>query len=204
MSDFTDEEFDELQRHEEGDEYEEQTWAIRPNKTQLKRDIAVIHKMCEDMALLAPAQIEKLNLPEEIEAAILAAAKMPFKAARKRQLKFITGLVRKIDIEPIEEALAKIKAKSAHATRELHQLERWRERLLSDDKQALTELLDKYPEADVQQLRQLIRNAKKEISLEKPIKSSRLLFKYLRALFENTQNIENEQGLEGEGDSSVE
>ncbi|SHE19028.1 ribosome biogenesis factor YjgA [methanotrophic endosymbiont of Bathymodiolus puteoserpentis (Logatchev)] len=202
MSDFTDEEFDELQRHEEGDEYEEQTWAIRPNKTQLKRDIAVIHKMCEDMALLAPAQIEKLNLPEEIEAAILAAAKMPFKAARKRQLKFITGLVRKIDIEPIEEALAKIKAKSAHATRELHQLERWRERLLSDDKQALTELLDKYPEADVQQLRQLIRNAKKEISLEKPIKSSRLLFKYLRALFENTQNIENEQGLEG--DSSVE
>ena len=202
MSDYTGEEFGEFQSYEEEDEYEEQTWAIRPNKTQLKRDIAVIHKMCEDMALLAPAQIEKLNLPEEIEAAILAAAKMPFKAARKRQLKFITGLVRKIDIEPIEEALAKIKAKSAHATRELHQLERWRERLLSDDKQALTELLDKYPEADVQQLRQLIRNAKKEISLEKPIKSSRLLFKYLRALFENTQNIENEQGLEG--DSSVE
>jgi ribosome-associated protein len=54
--------------------------------------------MCEDMALLAPAQIEKLNLPEEIEAAILAAAKMPFKAARKRQLKFITGLVRKIGV----------------------------------------------------------------------------------------------------------
>ncbi len=202
MTDYTGEEFGEFQSYEEEDEYEEQTWAIRPNKTQLKRDIAVIHKMCEDMALLAPAQIEKLNLPEEIEAAILAAAKMPFKAARKRQLKFITGLVRKIDIEPIEEALAKIKAKSAHATRELHQLERWRERLLSDDKQALTELLDKYPEADVQQLRQLIRNAKKEISLEKPIKSSRLLFKYLRALFENTQNIENEQGLEG--DSSVE
>jgi ribosome-associated protein len=165
MSDFTDEEFDELQRHEEGDEYEEQTWAIRPNKTQLKRDIAVIHKMCEDMALLAPAQIEKLNLPEEIEAAILAAAKMPFKAARKRQLKFITGLVRKIDIEPIEETLAKIKAKSAHATRELHQLERWRERLLSDDKQALTELLDKYPEADVQQLRQLIRPKHKNIRI---------------------------------------
>jgi len=202
MTDFTGEEFDEFQRYEEGDEYEQQTWAIRPNKTQLKRDIAVIHKMCEDITLLAPAQIVKLNLPEEVEVAILAVAKMPFKAARKRQLKFITGLVRKIDIEPIEEALAKIKAKSAHATRELHQLERWRERLLSDDKQALTELLDKYPEADAQQLRQLIRNAKKEMSLDKPIKSSRLLFKYLRALFEDTQNIENEQGLVG--DSSVE
>jgi ribosomal 50S subunit-associated protein YjgA (DUF615 family) len=40
--------------------------------------------------------------------------------------------MRKVDIEPIQEQLDKIKAKSAHATRELHQLERWRERLLSD------------------------------------------------------------------------
>jgi len=180
MTDFTGEEFDEFQRHAEYDEDEEQTWAIRPNKTQLKRDIAAIHDLCEEITQLAPAQIEKLNLPDEMVSAITSAAKMPFKAARKRQLKFITGQMRKVDIEPIEEALNKIKAKSAHATRELHQLEHWRERLLSDDKQALTELLDKYPGADAQQLRQLIRNAKKEISLEKPVKSSRLLFKYLK------------------------
>jgi len=192
MTDFTDEEF---HGHEED---EEQTWAIRPNKTQLKRDIAVIHDMCEEITQLAPAQIEKLNLPDEVAVAISSAAKMPFKAARKRQLKFITGQMRKVDIEPIEEALNKIKAKSAHATRELHQLEHWRERLLSDDKQALTELLDKYPAADAQQLRQLIRNAKKEISLGKPVKSSRLLFKYLRDLFEDAQNIEGEQGLYGD------
>jgi len=94
----------------------------------------------------------------------------------------------------------KIKAKSAHATRELHQLEHWRERLLSDDKQALTELLDKYPGADAQQLRQLIRNAKKEISLEKPVKSSRLLFKYLKGLLEGAQNTEDEQDF-GDGSS---
>ncbi|MCF7971863.1 MAG: DUF615 domain-containing protein [Methylococcaceae bacterium] len=199
MTDFTDEEYEEFQGYEghegysEEDEFEEQTWAIRPNKTQLKRDIAVIHDMCEEITQLAPAQIEKLNLPDEIAVAISAAAKMPFKAARKRQLKFITGLMRKVDIAPIQEALAKIKAKSAHATRELHQLEHWRERLLSDDKQALTELLDKYPGADAQQLRQLIRNAKKEISLEKPVKSARLLFKYLRVLLEGTQNTEDEQ-----------
>ncbi len=199
MTDFTDEEFDEFQRHAEYDEDEEQTWAIRPNKTQLKRDIAVIHDMCEEITQLAPAQIEKLNLPDEIVSAITSAAKMPFKAARKRQLKFITGQMRKVDIEPIEEALNKIKAKSAHATRELHQLEHWRERLLSDDKQALTELLDKYPGADTQQLRQLIRNAKKEISLEKPVKSSRLLFKYLKDLFEGAQNTEDEQDF---GDDS--
>jgi len=107
MTDFTDEEFDEFQRQAEYDEDEEQTWAIRPNKTQLKRDIAVIHDMCEEITQLAPAQIEKLNLPDEIVSAITSAAKMPFKAARKRQLKFITGQMRKVDIEPIEEALKK-------------------------------------------------------------------------------------------------
>jgi len=196
MNDFTDKEFDAFHGHLGDEEDEEQTWAIRPNKTQLKRDIAAIHDMCEEITRLAPAQVEKLNLPEEIAVAIAEAAKMPFKAARKRQLKFITGLMRKIDIDSIEEALNKIKAKSAHATRELHQLERWRERLLSDDKQALTELLNQYPGADAQQLRQLMRNAKKEISLEKPVKSSRLLFKYLKVLLEGAQNTEDEQDFD--------
>ncbi len=170
------------------DEFEEDTWAIRPNKSQLKRDIAVIHKMCEEIVALAPAQIERLGLPGDMVVAILEAAKMPLKSARKRQMKFITGKMRKLDIEPIELALAKIQAKSAHAARELHQLERWRERLLTDDKQALTEFLSQYPNADMQQLRQLIRNAKKELAAEKPPKSARQLFRYLRELLEASQN----------------
>ena len=168
---------------------EEQTWAIRPNKSQIKRDIAVLSDMCEEITQLAPAQISRLGLPENIEVAILEASKMPLKGARKRQLKFINAQMRKIDVEPIIEKLDKIKAKSAHAARELHQLERWRERFLSDDKQVLTEFLQLHPEADAQQLRQLIRNAKKEMAAEKPPKSSRLLFRYLRELLESEGTI---------------
>ncbi|SMG65935.1 protein belonging to Uncharacterised protein family UPF0307 [methanotrophic bacterial endosymbiont of Bathymodiolus sp.] len=166
-------------------EEEEETWAIRPNKSQIKRDIAEISDLCEEITQLAPLQIGRLGLPENIQEAILEATKMPAKAARKRQLKFITGAIRKVDIEPIQEQLDKIKAKSAHATRELHQLERWRERLLSGDKQAVTEFLAKHPQADAQHVRQLIRNAKKEIDIAKPPKFSRLLFRYLRELIEN-------------------
>ncbi len=166
-------------------ELEEETWAIRPNKSQIKRDIAVIHEICEEITQLAPAQIERLELPDNIFLAIIEATKMPLKGARKRQMKFITAAMRKLDIEPVVAKLDKIKAKSAHAARELHQLERWRDRFLSDDKQVLTEFLSKYPEADVQHMRQLIRNAKKEIATEKPPKSSRLLFRYLRGLLEN-------------------
>ncbi len=166
-------------------EQEEESWAIRPNKSQIKRDIAVISDLCEEITQLAPAQIERLGLPENILIAIIEATKMPAKGARKRQLKFITGAMRKIDVESIQQQLDKIKAKSAHATRELHQLERWRERLLADDKQALTEFLMQNPGADAQHMRQLIRNAKKEIAAEKAPKSSRILFRYLRELLEN-------------------
>ena len=113
---------------------------------------------------------------------------MPLKGARKRQMKYITANMRKIDIEPITEKLDKIKAKSAHAARELHQLERWRDRLLTDDKQALTEFLAQHSGADVQHMRQLIRNAKKELVTAKPPKSSRLLFRYLRVLLESGAN----------------
>ncbi len=169
---------------------QEETWAIRPNKSQIKRDIAVIHDLCEEITQLAPAQIERLELPENIFLAILAATKMPSKGARKRQMKFITAAMRNIDNASIAEKLDKIKAKSAHAARELHQLERWRERLLSDDKQALTEFLEHYPAAEAQHIRQLIRNAHKEIAMAKPPKSSRLLFRYIRDLLESDMDQE--------------
>jgi len=172
------------------EEFEEETWVIRPNKSQIKRDISVVHDLCEEILQLAPAQIERLDLPDNILIAMLEAAKMPFKGARKRQLKFITSLMRKIDLDPIQEKIDKIKAKSAHASRELHQLEKWRERLLSDDKQAITDFITQHSSADAQLLRQFIRNSKQELEKQKPPKSSRALFRYLREIIEaeNTSN----------------
>jgi len=171
------------------EDFEEETWAIRPNKSQLKRDISEVSDLCEEITHLTASQIEKLGLPDSIVVAVASAAKMPAKSARKRQLKYITSLMRNEDIEPIQQSLDKLKAKSAHAARELHQAERWRDRLLSEDNNALTEALNEFPSADAQHVRQLIRNAKKEISLSKPPKFSRLLFRYLRDLIEDASEI---------------
>jgi len=171
------------------EDWEEETWAIRPNKSQLKRDISEISDLCEEITNLTASQIEKLGLPDSIVVAIEGAAKMPAKSARKRELKYITSLMRNEDIEPIQQSLDKMKAKSAHAARELHQAENWRDRLLSEDSNALTEVLNQFPSANAQQMRQLIRNAKKELSLSKPPKSSRLLFRYLRELIEDASEI---------------
>lgn len=68
-------------------------------------------------------------------------------------------------------------------TARLHNLERWRERLLSDEA-ALTEFAQKYSNVDLQQLRMLIRNTHKERAANKPPKSYRLIFQVLQSVIE--------------------
>jgi ribosome-associated protein len=179
-------------------EDDEEYYAVRPNKTQLKKDIAVLFALGEEMAELSATQLKILELPENIHKAVAEVAGMPLKGARKRLLKFIAGQLHKINVEPIQEKLARIKNKSAHAVREHHIVERWRDRLIAEGNDALTELLDDYPDADRQQLRHTLRNAQKEAEAAKPPKSSRLLYQYLKDLFkgENEHESEDEQNIE--------
>lgn len=169
-------------------------YAVRPNKTQIKKDIALLNALGEEISNLPSAQISSLNLPEKLETAIREVAKMPHKSARKRQLKFIAQQFHKMesDVEPIFEKVAKFKNKSSHAVREHHLIEKWRDRLLREGQGALTELLDDYPHADSQHLRQLMRNAQKEFAAGKPPKSSRLIYRELKTLFEIEAEFEED------------
>lgn len=171
------------------EEFDENTEQLAPSRSQLKREDQALVDLARDLAELPAGQIQQLPLPEQVIDALHAAAAMPPRGARKRQIKFIGGLMRKLDISSVKEHLARLKSQSAHATREHHQTEQWRDRLLSEEKSALTELLNQFPDADRQQLRQLIRNAKKELADEKPAKSSRLLFRYLKTLIAEDSQI---------------
>lgn len=176
---------------------EERVYAVRPNKTQIKKEISAIADLAEELAGLTPAQIKSFELPEIIENSIIQVTAMPHKGARKRQLKYITAALRKLELEPIQERMARLKSKSAHAVREHHLAERWRDKLVADaGNDLLTELLDLYPEADSQQIRQLQRNAKKESAAGKPPKSARLLYKYLKVLFEESPHFNLESDPE--------
>lgn len=158
-------------------------YAVRPNKSQIKRDIAVVFALAEDICELSEPQIDSLQLPEHIHKAVLETAKMPHKGARKRQLKYITAQLRKIDLTEVQEKYARIMHQSAHVVREHHQAEQWRDQLLAEDgHRHLTRLLDEFPRADNQYIRQLQRNARKEQQTGKPPKSARLLYKYLKEL----------------------
>jgi len=100
----------------EYDDEEIEYYAIRPNKTQIKKDMAALFELSEEISELSPGQLKTLELPEVINKAVVEVSAMPHKGARKRLLKFIAGQLHKTDVEPILEKLARIKNKSAHAS----------------------------------------------------------------------------------------
>ncbi|MFI3221095.1 MAG: ribosome biogenesis factor YjgA [Methylococcales bacterium] len=167
-------------------------YAVRPNKTQIKKEMATLFTLSEELSALSAVQIKSLELPEIIDKAVIEATKMSHTGARKRLLKYIAGHLHKIDVDPILERLARIKNTSVHAVREHHIAEHWRDKLIAEGNEALTEFLYEYDHADRQQLRQLMRNAQKEAELAKPPKSSRLLYQYLKSLLK----LEGEEELE--------
>lgn len=183
----------------EYDDYEEygddvEYYAVRPNKTQLKKEIASLFDLGETLSKLTPTQLKTLELPENIYKAINDVTGMPHTGARKRLLKYIAAQFHKMDVSPIQEKLARIQNKSAHSVREHHIIENWRDKLIHEGNDALTELFDEQPDADLQQIRHLLRNIKKETETNKPPKSSRLLYRYLKGLFQ----FETDTALEDE------
>ncbi|WP_347988285.1 ribosome biogenesis factor YjgA [Methylomonas sp. AM2-LC] len=179
---------EELYAEEADDGDEVEYYAIRPNKTRIKQEIAGVHAMAEEITQLSASHIAEFELPESIEQALLEAAKMGQNSARKRLLKYITAQLRNIDLEPIQEKLARMKNQSAHAVREHHQIERWRNVLVADTgTQQLTKLISEFPNADTQHIRQLQRNAQKEAKEAKPPKSARLLYQYLKELISGVE-----------------
>jgi ribosome-associated protein len=101
--------------------------------------------------------------------------------------------MRDVDAEPIRKKLDLWGNLRAESTARLHQLERWRVRLMADEQmQALNELGQKYPTADLRQLRTLARNAVKEKLANKAPKSFRALFQELQKIIPATDERRSE------------
>ncbi len=130
-----------------------------------------------DLDLFHPAEVspdDAIELAQRIK-----------KEGRRRQLQLIGKMLRNRDVDPIRQALDKLKNRHNQQVALFHKLEQIRDRLIDDGDDAIAEVLNLWPDADRQQLRSLIRNAKKEKEGNKPPKSARLIFQYLRELAEN-------------------
>ncbi|MDP2832463.1 MAG: ribosome biogenesis factor YjgA [Pseudomonadota bacterium] len=149
------------------------------SKTRRKNEMNALQDLGVELVKLSRERLEKMDLPDRLLTELLEAQRLTANGAIRRQMQLIGKLMRDVESDPIAEQLALIKGESTAAKTEFHALEQWRERLLQDDA-ALTEWLARYPDADAQQMRQLIRNARKEAAESKPPKSSRQLFRLLR------------------------
>jgi len=151
------------------------------SKSQHKRDMAALRDLGASLLELPQAQVEAIALPEKLAAALREARRITSHEARRRQVQYIGRLMRETDPEPIRAALAAATGRSAMARAQQRQLELWRERLIQDDA-ALTEFAAAAPAADLQVLRSLIRNARREIAGARPPRSQRELFRLVRDL----------------------
>lgn len=150
-----------------------------PSKSQRKREANALQDMGKELVALSRDRLKKLDLPDVLRAEVLEAKRITSHGAIRRQMQLIGKIMRDVDADAIAEQLAEIRGESNVAKAAFHALEHWRDRLLNDD-QAITEWLARHPATDAQQLRQLIRNARKEAAENKPPKSSRALFRLLR------------------------
>ena len=177
---------EEIQYNERGNPLDEEGHVIRTNKTQVKRDVAELADMVKFMVEVSAKDLAKIPLDDELLKAVKAAKEMKM-GALKRQLQYVTKLMRLRETHEIKLAIDAILHARQSAGRAFKQLERWRDRLLDEGNSALTEFCDEYSGADVQRLRQLIRHAQKERSQEKPPRYYRELFQEIKAVA-STQN----------------
>jgi ribosome-associated protein len=166
--------FDDIEQYDE--EYK--------SKTQIKREAEALQKLGAKLLTQKKQVLAKLELSDELRAALKESARIKQNEAKRRHLQYIGKLMRDADVEQIQQAIDRQAAGTQAYAQHFHKLERWRDQLLQDDNhiQAFT---TEYPAADRQHLRQMLRNARKEAEQNKPPASARKLFKYIRDLDEN-------------------
>jgi len=138
-----------------------------PSKTQLKAEADEKQALGEALLTLRADLMARLDLPDKLRDAIADAKKITNFEGRRRQMQYIGKLMRPLDPEPIREAINEQLNGSADLTLALHQAEQWRDKLIGDDA-ALGDWLQEYPGTDSQQLRALVRQARKDAKPEKP------------------------------------
>ncbi len=140
------------------------------SRTDLKRESTELQKLGEDLLGLRAGLFDKLPLDEKLVDAVAEAKRITNFEGKRRQLQFIGKLMRKLDpetLEAVRAALAEQHRAPAEETAMLHEAERWRDRLIADD-DALGGWIETHPGTDAQQLRALVRQARKDLQAGKP------------------------------------
>lgn len=144
----------------------------RPSKTQLKQQAHDLQTLGEELAALPENRLAAVEMPDALRDAIMEYRRTKSHEGRRRQRQYVGKQMRFADVEPLREAVAAFKLGSAKDTLKLHEAERWREELISND-EAVTRWAQSYPESDLQRLRSLVRAARKDAAAAPEQRSGR-------------------------------
>jgi ribosome-associated protein len=173
---------------------------LSPSRSQNRREALEIYTLGEKLVSLTDAQLAKLPVPESLLPHIRECRRITAQIAHKRQLQYLAKQMRREDDETLDAIRDALDEKGEAARREvaaMHRVEAWREKLLAEGDDALAQLLDEYPHADRQLLRQLVRNTLEERKRNKPPRAFRELYRALRELLLGG-NEDGEQDIGGE------
>ena len=154
-----------------------------PSKSARKRQMLGLQAVGESLLSLNDNQLSKIPIDDErLLSAIRECRQIRSNSARKRHLQLIGKIMRNIDPAPIEQALAALHNTRQESATAFHQLEQLREDMLAAGVEGAELAMTRFPEADRQQLRQVILQHHREVQGHKPPSASRKLFRYLREL----------------------
>jgi ribosome-associated protein len=134
---------------------------ILPSRNELKQQMQDLQELGEAVASLPVDRLDKLKLDERLRDAIDELRRTRSFEGKRRQVQYIGKLMKLEDPEPLREAVASYRVGSASDTLALHKAEYWRDQLLASD-DTLANWVKEYPATDIQQLRSLVRSARKE------------------------------------------
>ena len=150
------------------------------SRTKVKHEVEALQRLGERLIELSGEQIKSMAIPDDLKREVLFAKTITRHGAKRRQLQFIGSIMRTIDPESVVKAIDRLSMARAVADAKFKKMEQLRDELIQGDQDSLDRFVNDHPRADRQRLRQLARNAKKEMGVKKPPKSSRALFKYIR------------------------
>ncbi len=173
-----------------------------PSRTDLKRESTELQKLGESLLTLRADLMQRLQLPEKLVEALADAKRITNFEGKRRQMQFVGKLMRGLDedaLQAIRDALDEERQGSAGEALALHRAEQWRDKLIASD-EALQEWLAAYPGTDTQQLRALIRQARKDHPADQDAVSRGLAPRHGRAYRDIFQIVR--QQLEQDGPQS--
>ena len=167
------------------EDYADRDEAQGPSKSELKRRMTALQELGESLTRLTEKQLTQVPIADEqLLQAVREARNIRSNSARRRHLQFIGKLMRSIDPEPIQAALQSMHRRHQQGTDAFHELEQLRDDMLAAGVDGVELAIERWAEADRQQLRQLLLQHQRETQRNKPPAAARKLFRYLRELQE--------------------